>query len=230
MFCFPRREVVLCLLLASGCGGYVSELPAWIGFGEDNEDAVVLLAVTPPTSVVLAAGRIERNGWRSKGPASRVRLPASDGFVIAKVAPTQDDQAYAIVQACLEHSARGGDERQTTYATAFWSAIAPGSRASSAADAAVQQAVGECSIYAPSGEAQLPVMTAVAGRVTYVGAIGIAATWDAESHEAPAKVGVTPAAPDDIEAAQQFMAKHYPKVTARIVVRALGMMRNAQPD
>ena len=30
MFCFPRREVVLCLLLASGCGGYVSDLPAWI--------------------------------------------------------------------------------------------------------------------------------------------------------------------------------------------------------
>jgi hypothetical protein len=227
---FVRLGSVVCLLLASECGGHIADLPAWIGFEEDNEDAVIVLAVTPPASVVLAAGRIEHDGWRSKGPSGRAHLLATDGFLVAKVSPTQDEQAYAIVEVCPNHSASHSDERPSTYTTAFWSVMPSGSPATSATDSSVEQTVRERPAYAPSGEAHLPVLKATAGRVTYVGAITIAATKDAESDGPPAKVGITPAAPDDIEAARRFMAKHYPKVTARIVARPLEMIRNAQLD
>ena len=67
-----------CLLLVSGCGGQIAETAAWVGFDEDSDDAILLLAVTPPASVGLAVGRIEHDGWRGKGPKSRTELSVKE--------------------------------------------------------------------------------------------------------------------------------------------------------
>ena len=207
-----RQSLTTCLLFASGCGGFVAEMPTWVGFDEDSDEAILLLAVTPPASVGLAVGRIERDGWRGKGPKSRTELSAKNGFVVAKVAPTQDDHAYALVEARPENCKILGAEASSTYATAFWSA------------ATAEPARG-CPTYAPSGEAHLPVFRATAGRVTFVGGIRLGATKDPELDAPPAKIAVIPVSPDDMEAARRFMAQHYPKVTARVVPRPLEMLR-----
>ena len=83
---FPTL-VVLVPLLAGGCAAQISEMPTWVGFEEDNvmgadDTAVVVLKVAPPAQVLLAEGRIDPNGWRGKGSASRAWLPARDGFVV----------------------------------------------------------------------------------------------------------------------------------------------------
>jgi hypothetical protein len=220
-----RGSTALSLLLLGACGGQINDLPTWVGFAEDSEDAIVLLAVTPPGSVVLAAGRVESSGWRGKGPSARMRLVARDGFIVAKVSPTLGDQAFAITQVCPEGATVGVDAPPFDHATAFWLVGVAGAPAS---EASVPLAGREC--YVPTGEARLPVLKAIAGRVTYLGKLRVAATERAEPDQPAAKVGVTPEASDDLELPRKFMAQHFPKVTARVVARPLEMMRNVGPE
>jgi hypothetical protein len=213
-------------LLAGGCAGQISEMPTWVGFDEDgnveagNDAGIIVLKVAPPAQVLLAAGRIEPNGWRSKGAKNRVWLSARDGFVVARVAPARDEDAYAVIQVRPGQLAGGKDGTAPTYETGFWSALP----ASAAAEAG-----GDGPAYGPAGEARVPLFKAIAGRVAFVGAIRIEASQEPDSTEAPRQVGVTPvASPDDLEAVRRFLAQRYPKVTARVVSRPLQMMRRSE--
>jgi hypothetical protein len=209
--------LVLLPLLVGGCAGHVSEMPTWVGFDEYNDDAIVVLKVDPPASVLLAVGSIDQKGWRAKGPKSRMWLSACDGFIVARVSPTQDDGAYGVIQVRLDKSPGGQDGAAPTYETGFWSVV-PAERAS--------EEGGSGKNYAPAGEARIPVLKATAARVTFAGTIRIDAMREPGSDEAPQKVGITPVtAPDDMAAVGRFMAQHYPKVTARIVPGPLQMMR-----
>jgi hypothetical protein len=212
------------LLLASGCAGQVAELPTWIGFDEESDESVVLLAVMPGARVVLAAGKIERDGWRSQGTPRRAELSAKDGFVVAKVSPTQDEQAYAVVEVRPDACTGSSQEASSSYATAFWS-MAAAPPVPSGTSSSEQPTTARCPAYAPAGEARLPVFRATAARVTYVGGLRLGVSRDPESAEPPAKISVTPTSPDDQEAARRFMAQRYPKVTARVIPRPLEMMR-----
>ncbi|MBN2575398.1 MAG: hypothetical protein JXP73_12615 [Deltaproteobacteria bacterium] len=225
---FPLRLVVVSLL-AVGCAGQISEMPTWVGFEEDNVEggddvAVIVLKITPPAEILLAAGRIGPDGWRGKGPASGVWLSARDGFVVARVSPSQDEMAYAVVQVRPRHLAGGKERGEPTYETGFWSAVPADAGAGGATQAPAK--AGNRPAYGPTGEARIPLFKAIAGRVAFVGTIRIDALREFDAGETPQKVGITPVvSPDDIEAVRRLLASHYPKIRARVVPSPLQMMR-----
>ncbi len=215
--------LVLLLPLAGGCAGQIGEMPTWVAFDEDgnvetgNDQAVVVLKVAPPAEVLLSPGRIEQNGWRAQGKKSAVWLSARDGFVVAKVAPTHDAMAYAVIGVRPARLAGAQAGMAHTYETGFWSVL-PGT--------APPDKGGEGVAYGPAGEARVPLCQAIAGRVAFAGTIRIDALRDPDANEAPPKVGITPAtSPDDIEAVRRFLAQQYPLVRARVVPIPLQMMR-----
>jgi hypothetical protein len=217
--------------LASGCAGHIRELSPDKPFDADDKDAIVVLRVTPKAWVVLVRGRFDRYGWRAKGALNRMQLWSGGGFVVAKVTPTEEDEGYAIVEIRPERYSNRDEEPAFTYATALWSPTKPTIVPLGLVPAVVSAAatsLTEIPAYSPHGEAHLPVFSAVAGRVTYVGAIRIDASKDPESDDPPEKIGVTPVplpGNADAEAAAGFMAKHYPNVHATISTRRLQMMR-----
>jgi hypothetical protein len=206
-------------LLAGGCGGQVAEMPTWVGFDEYNDDAVLVLKVEPSASVLLAVGNVDQNGWRAKGPMSRIWLVPRDGYVVARVAATQEDWAYAVIQVRPGKLPGARDGAAPAYEAGFWS-VTP-------ADAAPEKGEGGPA-YGPAGQARIPVLKATAARVSFAGTLRIEAAREPGSDGPPQKVGVTPAtSPDDMEAVTRFMAQHYPKIIARIVPRPLEMMRRS---
>jgi len=219
-------------LLAVGCAGQISEMPTWVGFDEDNVEAgnhvaVVVLKVEPPAQVLLAAGRIDQNGWRSTGRKGEVWLSARDGFVVAKVTPTQDEMAYAVIQVKPDQLAGGSAASTPTYETGFWPRVT--TNAVTGGSTQGEERAGDRLAYGPAGEGRVPVLKAIAGRVVFVGAIRIDALQEHGTDKAPPKIGITPvASPDDGEAVRRFLAEKYPKVRARIVPRPLQMMRRTE--
>jgi hypothetical protein len=219
------------LLLASGCAGHVRVLQCDKPFDSDDKDAIVVLRVTPGAWVMLARGKFDRNGWRAKW--GHRKLWSENGFVVARVTPTEDDEAYGIVQIRPERFTSRAEEPAFTYATALWSPVTnngtivmfglAGYLAEEGAKSAFEKGktVTASPAYTPKGEAHLPVFEAIAGEVTYVGAIRIDASKDPESDDPPEKIGV----PNDAEAVARFMAKRYPNVHARLTTRTLQMMR-----
>jgi len=208
-------------LLAAGCAGQVGEMPTWVGFDDYQDDsAVLVLEVTPPSSVLLAVGSIEQGGWRAKGPKSQMWLAPRDGYIVARVSPTQDEQAYAVIQVRPAKSPGGQDGATPTYESGFWSAVPT--------DPASGQG-GSSRAYGPTGEARIPVLKATAARVNFAGTIRVDATLESGSDAPPQKVGITPVtSPNDMEAVSRFMTLQYPKVIARIVPRPLEMMRRSE--
>lgn len=192
----------------------------------------------PNAWVAIVRGKFDRYGWKSKGVLNRRKLWSENGFVVAKVTPTAKGEGYAIVQIRPERFASRDEEPAFTYATALWSPVTnngtivmfglAGYLAEEAGKSAFEsgKTVTESPAYTPKGEAHLPVFKAVAGEVTYVGAIRIDASKDPESDDPPEKIGVTPIQlPNDAEAVARFMTKHYPNVRARVTTRVLQMMR-----
>ena len=224
---FPTL-VVLVLLLAGGCASQISEMPTWVGFDEDNVEgaddvAVVVLEVAPPAQVMLAAGEIGPKGWRDKGPKDGVWLSARDGFVVAKVSPTQDETAYAVLQVRPHQLARQKEGPAPTYGTGFWSAVPTHA---GAGGARVPDQAEDRPAYGPTGGARVPVFEAIARRVTFVGTIRIDSLSEPEGDKAPQRVGITPvASAGDLEAVRGFLVQHYPKIRARVVPRPLQMLR-----
>lgn len=220
----PLSVAIAVLSLASGCAGHIRELSPDKPFDADDKDAIVVLRVTPNAWVVLVRGRFDRYGWRAKGVLNRRQLWSEDGFVVARVTPTEEDEGYAIVEIRPERYSNRAQEPAFTYATALWSQLSSGIFRPIEASALAQALEGPT--YFPKGEARLPVFSAVAGQVTYVGAIRIDASKDPESDDPPEKIGVTPIQlPNDAEAVARFMAKHYPNVRARVTTRVRQMMR-----
>jgi hypothetical protein len=221
------------LSLASGCAGHIRELSPDEPFDADEKDAIVVLQVTPRAWVVLVRGKFDRYGWRSKGVLNSREVWSEDGFVVAKVTPTKKDEGYAIVEIRPERYSSRAEEPAFTYATALWS---PKKNYRGPPVLLLLQAAGEmlmeCPVYTPLGEAHLPVFKAIAGQVTYVGAIRIDASKDPESDDPPEQIGITPVtSPEDEETLEdeetvaRFITKHYPKVRARVKTRVLQMMR-----
>jgi len=221
---FLRLMAILCLVLASGCGGHIQELSRESSFDEGGKTAIIVLRVTTRAWVVLVRGKFDRYGWKAKGVLNRRPLWSEDGFVAAEVTPTGEDEGYAIVEIRPERYSSRAQEPAFTYATALWSQLSSGVFMPIEASAIARALEGPT--YFPKGEAHLPVFSAVAGQVTYVGAIRIDASKDPESDDPPEKIGVTPVPlSGDAEAVARFMAKHYPNVHATVSTRLLQMMR-----
>jgi hypothetical protein len=211
--------------------GHIRELSSDKPFDADDKDAIVVLRVTPKAWVVLVRGKFDRYGWRPKGFLNRREVWSADGFVVAKVTPTKQNEGYAIVEIRPERYSSRAEEAAFTYATALWS---PKKNywGTPVLVQVANQIVFECPVYTPLGEAHLPVFKAVAGQVTYVGAIRIDASKDPESDDPPEQIGVTPViSPEDEEILEdeetvaRFITKHYPNVRARVTTRVLKMMR-----
>jgi hypothetical protein len=194
-------------------------------FGETSDDGIIVLRVTPRAWVVLARGRVYPDGWRERGVSGRRRFWPEDGYVVAKVTPTDENEGFGIVQIRPEKFTSIADEAPHTYATAMWP---PGSLTPEQpwfSEAGAAQAVPSPT-YIPKANVRLPVFKAVAGQVTYVGAIRIDASKNPESDDPPKKIAVTPiTSPDEAAAVARFMAKHHPNVHAPIRTAAFQMMR-----
>jgi hypothetical protein len=226
---FGRFLTIALWLLASGCAGHMAELSPKTSFDEDDRRAIIVFRVIPRAWVVLEKGRYDVDGWRSKGLSSRTQFWPENGFVVAKVSRTGDDEAYAITEVRPERSTNLTDEAVFIHAAALWSpaghgAGVPGLLPAMVAD--VAKRVTECPAYIPKGEARLPTFEAVAGQVTYLGAIRVDAAKDSKSKDPPKKIGITPiASASDAEAVARFVAKQYPKVRAKLTTGVLRMMR-----
>lgn len=227
---FLLRLVVLAAPLTGGCVvGQISEMPTWVGFEEEDvygadDVAVLVLKAEPPARLLLAAGRIGPNGWRGKGSTNGVWISARDGFVVARVSPTHDDMAYAVIRVRPHHLAAGRDAAASTTETGVWSAVPANAGAGDATQG--REEGGDRLAYGPTGQAQVPVFKAIARRVTFAGTIAIDALPEADANAVPRKVAITPvASPDSIAEVRRFLARHYPKVRARVVARPLQMTR-----
>jgi hypothetical protein len=198
-------------------------------FEDGDEDAIIVLRVVPRAWVTIAPGNYGRHGWISMSMGSQYW--AEDGFVVAKVTPTDEmeDQAYAVTQVRPEHYTNMADEQPFTRETAMWTPVRyqgamPG--AVPALTAKAMASVGECPAFSPKSGRDMPVFRAPAGRVTYVGTIRIDASKNMESGEVSERIGITPiTSPGDEALVAKLMAKRYPGVRARIVRRPLRMMR-----
>ena len=216
-------------LLASGCAGHITQLSPKTSFTEDDRKAIIVFQVRPRAWVVVERGRYDENGWRSKGLSSRTQFWPESGFVVARVSPTGENEAYAITEVRPEQYAGRAGEPAFTYSTALWSPVGysrGGAGLLPAMAAGAAENLTECPAYTPRGEAHLPTFGAVAGRVTILGTIWIDASRDPESDDPPEKIGITPiTSPGDAEAVARFVSKHYPKVQAKVTTGVLRMMR-----
>jgi hypothetical protein len=234
------RPLALLISIASflslaACGSHIQELSTNSPFDENDETAVIVFRVKPKAWVKLARGRVDRNGWRSKRIASSTQFWPEHGLVVARVTPTADDEAYAILEIRPEHctgpaNLGPADKASQRRLTALWSPVEY--YFAGAVMPAAVDAVTECPSYMPQGEAPLPVFDAVAGTVTYLGTIEVDASKDdEEAAAAPGKIGITPIAPStDLDAVARFLARHYPKLRAGVTVGVMQMLRRNEYD
>ena len=226
MGAIERSLAVAVLLLACGCGNHLRELSADKAFNESCKDGIIVLRVTPGAWVQLARGRVDRDGWRARGvgvSGGRQFWP-EHGYVVASVTPTDENEGFGIVQIRPEKFTNIAEEAPFTYATAMWPQLSPGPFGSPLLNAAAQAVAGPT--YHPKANVRLPVFKAVAGQVTYVGAIRVDASKDPESSDPPEKIAITPIrSPADVAEVARFIAKHYPNVHAPIRTEAFRMMR-----
>jgi hypothetical protein len=209
-------------LLAAGCGRNFLDLSSSTWFDQRNRSAIVVFRVSPKTYVLLSKGIVERDGWRAKLLKEAAEFWAEDGFVVARVKPTKEDEAYGIVRLRPEIYKDLADEPAPTYATARWS---QGGAWGNKQVMASFFAVGSQG-YFPDTHVRLPAFTATAGQVTYVGAVRVDASVRRGSTEPPKKISVTPVtSPTDVSLVGQYLKKHYPNVVGEVVSEPFRMLR-----
>jgi hypothetical protein len=224
MRAIERSIAIAVLLLACGCGNHLRELSADKPFSETNDDGIIVLRVTPGAWVELARGRVRRDGWYERGVSNRRQFWPEDGYVVAKVTPTDENEGFGIVKIQPEKFTNIADEAPFTYATAMWPQVTLSPFMPVVPGLIAQALAGPA--YHPKANVRLPVFKAVAGKVTYVGAIRVDASKDLQSSDPPEKIAITPiTSPADTVAVARFMAKHYPNVHAPIRTDAFQMMR-----
>lgn len=196
--------------LAAGCGGNFRSPSSSTAFDENDQSAIIVLRVSPKNYVVLAKGIVEGDGWRMKG-VDEMQFWSEDGFVVARVRPTEEGEAYGIITLRPDVYTDVADEPAPTYATARWPQL--------------RHLVGAQG-YFPDTHVHLPAFTATAGRVTYVGAIRIDASTRRGSTEPPKKISVTPVtAPADVALVTRYLAKHYPNIRGEVLRDPFRMLR-----
>lgn len=221
-----RLLFLLAVVLSSvGCGHHFLGLSAGTAFGEHDDDAIVVLRVSPKTTVVLVKGIVEGDGWRTKRADDATQFWTEDGFVVAHVTPTADDEAYGLIMVRPETYGKLGEEPPSTYATAHWPQGAGKFRWGR------YKTWEDGNTFAPqpyfaNTNVRLPAFKAIAGRVTYVGTVRIDASVAKGSTEPPDKIALTPvSAPLDAEEVAVYLAKRYPKVRGRVKTELFRMLR-----
>jgi len=223
-----RLPFLLAVLSGVGCGHHFLGLSAGTVFDERDDDAIVVLRVSPKTTVVLAKGIVEGAGWRTKRADDATQFWTEDGFVVARVTPTAADEAYGIIVLRPEMYGDLGEEPSPTYATTHWP---QGSGMLRWGLDKVLYAPTNGNTFAPqpyhaATNVRLPAFKAIAGKVTFVGAIRVDASVAKGSTEPPDKIALTPvSAPLDAEEVAAYLAKHYPKVRGRVKTEPFQMLR-----
>jgi hypothetical protein len=191
-------------LLATGCGR-IHYLRPEKSFTENDSDAIVVLRVVPNAFIEIQHGYVNGDGWFTYGTMEPPQFWTEGGFLVAKLRPTEPGEAYALIKIRPDGT---------------W----PG--------------------YFAEEDSRIPVFSAVAGLINYAGAITL--RWG-KSDDQPDTDG-----PDDAEDADdtndahsgkdglalsacscesdeptvaRFMAKHYPRVRAKVIANPLHMER-----
>ena len=233
---FNQLLAVAALVLVSGCAGHIQYMTPYIYFDEHDDDGLIVLRVSAKADVMLARGRINRDGWIEKGLSDRTQFHSEDGFVIASVSPTGAGEAYGVIAVRPDDFTDMAAEPAFTYSTALWGrssaggivlvgfGVVPALAVGTAV--AIAESLKSHPTYIPTVDIKLPTFTVVAGKVTCVGAIRIDASKDVDSDDPPEKIGITPiTSPADTEAVARYLAKHYPKVRGKVTTNALQMTR-----
>lgn len=100
MRCVAALAVVLSV--GSGACEPIRSMTPDKAFSDTSKDAIVVLRVVPDAYVQVALGRVSPEGWFSWEGATQ--LWPEDGFIVARVRPTEPWQAYAIVKIRPEQS------------------------------------------------------------------------------------------------------------------------------
>lgn len=228
-----RWLVLLVACLGSGCSHFL-DLSARTSFDERDDSAIIVVRVSPKTTVVLAKGIVEGDGWRTKRLPDATQFWAEDGFVVARVTPTADDEAYGIVMIRPESYTDSGDDPPATYQTVRWPKGAGVMKFGPLAPGPVSQLIlnGDTLApqpYFPNTNLPLPTFKASAGKLAYVGAIRVDASVAHGSQEPPDKIALTPvSSPLDREEVIRYLTTHYPKVHGPVRTEPLQMLRRAE--
>jgi hypothetical protein len=227
------------LLLACSCGPILtaSRPNGGLVFDSNDNDALVVLYVTPRTGVIIVGGGCDEHGWSKNHFTTRQHFWSADGYIVVKATPTQGKEAYAVVAVRPERFTRFEDEKPYTYATVLWGRFLfdPGTFSllalgviggvvSGAQGGPIdwgEEDKGQFA-YSPGAGADLPTFTAAPGQVGYVGALRVEASQRNGAKAPPKNIAITPiCSPEDVAAAAQFVAARYPNVHVPVTYRPL---------
>jgi hypothetical protein len=95
----PVLSLVIGLLFTTGCVGVYSSLSSSTRFDEYDNDAIVVIGVSPTARLGLATGMTDKLGWHESGlfPIAKTSW-SEDGYAVVKVRPRTGQQTYAIVE------------------------------------------------------------------------------------------------------------------------------------
>ncbi len=223
-----RWLILLVACLGAGCGHFL-DLSARTSFDEGDDSAIIVVRVSPKTTVVLAKGIVENGGWRTKRLADATQFWTEDGFIVARVTPTADDEAYGIVMLRPESYIDLQDEPPATYQTVRWPKGAGAMRAGPASRPLLNGNTFAPQPYFPNTNLPLPTFKASAGKVAYVGTIRVDAAVAHGSQEPPDKIALTPvSSPVDREEVTRYLARRYPQVRGPVRTEPFQMLRRAE--
>ena len=188
------------MLFAHGCTIPLRDVDRSQPFDASDQDAIVLVRVTPRAAVIIEGGEADEHGFRGDHFAPLKLFWSEDGYAILKVPPTVGADCYGIVAIRPDKFTSVANERPFTQETVRWrqsivrrpillmAALLPivgtipaGMIAASTEVTDPRYADKEGRVaYSPRERVDLPVFKAVAGQVAYVGGLRIdASRWSA---------------------------------------------------
>lgn len=223
-----RWLILVAACLAGGCGHFLDLSPR-TSFDDSDGSAIIVVRVSPKTTVTLAKGIVENGGWRTKRLADATPFWTEDGFIVARVTPTADDEAYGIVMLRPETYSNSDDEPPATYQTMRWPKGAGAWPLPPSQQRVLDGNTFAPQPYFPNTNLSLPTFKAIAGKVAYVGAFRIDASAVHGSKEPPDEIAVTPvSSPLDREEVSRYLAKHYPKLRGTVKTEPFELLRRAE--
>jgi hypothetical protein len=226
------------LLACLGCASPIAELSPSKSFDHTDRRTVVVFRVEPPSWVVLEKGHYVDDAWKTNARSDRTQFWRDDGFIVADVARSREDEAYAVTQIRPGRCPEIADAVASPHPVTVWSAVDYDSFfrrqeggvlpvLESAAIASVAKGVTECPPYQATDAIRLPTFEAVPGQAVYLGTVKVdfphMAVWQKEPWRS-VRVTLLPAS-EDIEQAARLVADTFPRVLAMVVPGGFRMLR-----
>jgi hypothetical protein len=173
--------------------------------------------------VVLEKGHYDEDAWETNARSDRTQFWRDDGFIVASVALSGDEEAYAITRVRPGQCPGVAEAAASSHPVTVWRAVdldaieGPPFGALRNYGVNVAKSLADCPPYEATHGILLPTFEAVPGQATYLGAVRVDVLHTTSWQKVPRSVRITllPAS-DDIEQAARFLAKTFPRVRTKL--------------